>query len=84
VEESFGLVCRVVELRGRGFRGRGEERRGEELVFLAQRPFFFFGCGLRRSGGWVILIEVLTCLVAVVDCLSVWLSVWLSAWWKRK
>jgi hypothetical protein len=52
------------------------ERRGEELVFSAQRPFFLFGCGLRRSGGWFILIEVLTCLVAVVDCLSVWLSGW--------
>jgi hypothetical protein len=52
----------------------GEERRGEEFVFLAHRPFFLFGCGLRRSGGWVILIEVLTCLVAVVECMSVWLS----------
>jgi hypothetical protein len=50
------------------------ERRGEELVFLAHRPFFLFNCGLRRSGGWVILIEVLTFLVAVVECLSVWLS----------
>ena len=30
MEESSGLVCRVVELRDRGFQGRGEERRGEE------------------------------------------------------